>query len=103
MKKNIIISVLALVSVLSMAFGYQQKIRADRNEALENEKRAIQLMDQARMAADEAQRQRAIAEANLVEAMKQKEQAKKKQTIRGIMSKKNNKGRFFNLPLFYTY
>jgi len=80
MKKNIIICVLALVSVLSMAFGYQQKIRADRNEALaiESEKRAIQLMDQARMAADEAQRQRAIAEANLVEAMKQKEQAQQK-------------------------
>lgn len=80
MKKNIIIGVLALVSVLSMAFGYQQKIRADRHEALaiENEKRAIQLMDQARMAADEAQRQRAIAEANLVEATRQQELAKGK-------------------------
>ncbi len=80
MKKNIIIGVLALVSVLSMAFGYQQKIRADRNEALaiENEKRAIQLMDQASMAAVEAQRQRAIAEASLVEVMKQREQAQQK-------------------------
>jgi|JI10StandDraft_1071094.scaffolds.fasta_scaffold02835_12 hypothetical protein len=80
MKKNIIIGVLALVSVLSMAFGVQQKIRADKNEALaiENEKRALQLMEEARLAADDAQRQRMIAEANLVEAMRQRELAKGK-------------------------
>jgi hypothetical protein len=80
MKKNIIIGVLALVSVLSMAFGVQQKIRADKNEALaiENEKRAIQLMEEARLAADDAQLQRMIAEANLVEAMRQRELAKGK-------------------------
>ncbi|MBN8654017.1 MAG: hypothetical protein J0L67_21490 [Cytophagales bacterium] len=77
MKKNIIIGVLALVSVLSMAFGVQQKIRADKNEALaiENEKRAIQLMEEARLAADDAQLQRAIAEVNLVEAVRQRELA----------------------------
>lgn len=47
MKKNIIIGGLALISVLSMAFGFHQKIRADKNEVLviENERRAIQLMD----------------------------------------------------------
>lgn len=80
MKKNIIIGVLALVSVLATAFGVQQKIRADKNEALaiENERRAVELMDQARMAADDAQRQRMIAEANLVEAMHQRELAKGK-------------------------
>jgi len=80
MKKNIIIGVLALVSVLSMAFGVRQKIRADKNEALaiENEKRAIQLMEEARLAADDAQLQRAIAEVSLVEAERQRELAKGK-------------------------
>lgn len=80
MKKNIIIGVLALVSVLATAFGVQQKIRADKNEALahENEKRALQLMEEVRLAADDAQRQRMLAEANLVEAMRQRELAKGK-------------------------
>lgn len=80
MKKNLLIGILGFVSVFSFAFGYQQKIRADRNEviALENEKRAIELMDEARRATDEAQRQRVLAEVNLVEAMRQKELAKGK-------------------------
>jgi hypothetical protein len=79
MKKNIIIGVLALVSLLSTAFAVQQKIRADKNEALaiENEKRALQMMDEASKAADEAQRQRMIAEVALVEAMKQRDLAVK--------------------------
>lgn len=80
MKKNIIISVLALVSVLSMVFGYQQKIRADRNEALaiENEKRALELEKNAEAALDEAKHQQMIAERNMLEAMKQREIAVQK-------------------------
>lgn len=80
MKKNLLIGILGFVSVFSFAFGYQQKVRADRNEviALENEKRAIELEKAAEAALDEAKHQKMIAEMNILEAMKQREIAAQK-------------------------
>jgi hypothetical protein len=80
MKKNLVIGILSLVSVFSLAFGYQQKVRADKNEviALENEKRALELEKAAEVALDEAKHQKMIAELNMVEAMKQRELAAQK-------------------------
>jgi Tfp pilus assembly protein PilO len=75
MKKNLIIGLLTLVTVLSIAFGYYQKDRADKNEirADENERLAREMTIKAEEQQKLAEQQRRIAEMNMVEAMRQRE------------------------------
>jgi len=73
MKKNLLIVLLAITSLLSLAYGYTQKKRADEQEALaiENAKIAEQQQAIAEKNAIEAERQRAIAIENEHRAMEQ--------------------------------
>ncbi len=79
MKKNLIIGVLVVISILSITFGYNQKERADLNEekALENAILAgeAELRAQEQMKISEAHERR--AEANLKDAIRQREIAEK--------------------------
>jgi hypothetical protein len=80
MIKNLIIGILSLVSVFSFAFGYQPKVRADKNEAiaLKNEKRSLELEKAANDALNLVKHQQMIAEMNMAEAMKRREVAVQK-------------------------
>ena len=75
MKKNFIIGLLTLVTVLSIAYGYYQKNRADENElrANENERLAREMMIKAEDHLKRAEQQRRIAEMKMMEAMRQLE------------------------------
>ncbi len=75
MKKNLIIGLLTLVTVLSMAYGYYQKDRADENElrANENERLAREMMIKTEEQQKLAEQQRRIAEISMAEAMRQRE------------------------------
>lgn len=75
MKKNLIIGLLTIISVLSISFGYYQKDRADKNElkANENERLAREMMIKAEEQMKMAEQQRRIAEVNAMEAMRQRE------------------------------
>ncbi|MBL7861954.1 MAG: hypothetical protein JNJ65_12390 [Cyclobacteriaceae bacterium] len=77
MKKNVIIAVLTIISVFSVAFGYQQKLIAEKfkliaeeNERLAREQaeRALQEVMRAEMnlrkAVEEAEAKRKLAEKN---------------------------------------
>lgn len=79
MKKNLIIGLLTLVAVLSIAYGYYQKDRADENERL-----AREMMIKAEEQQKLAEQQRRIAEMNMMEAMRQREIAQAElQKIKG--------------------
>mgnify|MGYP001613645252 CR=1 FL=1 len=73
MKKNIIIVILAITSILSVVYGRYQKTEALRNEqmAIENARLAREVTIQAEGAMKLAQEQRDIALANATEAMRQ--------------------------------
>jgi hypothetical protein len=75
MKKNIIIGLLTIVSLLSLAYGYFQKDRADEQEAIaiENAKIAREATIQAEKQMEMAQRQRIIAESSMLEAVRQRQ------------------------------
>ena len=75
MRKNIIIAVLALISLVSLLFGYAQKIKAEQNEkiAMEQTIRAEQLADQVEIQEQIANEQRIIADQMMVEALHQKQ------------------------------
>lgn len=77
MKKNVIIAVLTLISVFSVAFGYQQKLIAEKFKLIaeENERRAREQAERAlqevmiakmnlRKAVEEAEAKRKLAEKN---------------------------------------
>jgi len=78
MKKNLIIGLLTIVSLLSLTYGYFQKERADEQEALaiENGKIAREAEIRAEQSQREAQMQRAIATEQAFMAHKALEQAK---------------------------
>jgi Tfp pilus assembly protein PilO len=89
MKKNLVIALLAVISVLSLSYAFYQKREADKFEqmALESEQKAIEMqtiVEQARDMANHqrmlAEEQRLIAEANLVEAIRQKQLSEAKQS-----------------------
>lgn len=73
MKKNLIIALLAVVSVLPLAYGFYQKQEADKFElmAQENERQAIEMRSL-------AEQQQMIAESNMVEAMRQRQIAEER-------------------------
>lgn len=73
MRKNLIIGLLAVVSILSLTYGYIQKQRADKQEAIaaENIKIAHEQRVMAIESAKEAEMQRKIALTNLQKALEQ--------------------------------
>ncbi len=73
MKKNIIIAILAITSIMSIIYGRYQKTEALRNEqmAIENARLARELTIQAEKAMQMAREQREIALANASLAMRQ--------------------------------
>ena len=73
MKKNIIIAILAITSIMSIIYGRYQKTEALRNEqmAIENARLARELTIQAEKAMQMAREQRDIALANASLAMRQ--------------------------------
>lgn len=75
MKKNLIIGLLTIVSILSILYGYSQEIRADKSElmAYENAQLANELIAKVEEQTKLAEQQRMIAEVNMVEAMRQRE------------------------------
>jgi len=79
MKKNLIIGLLTIVSLLSLTYGNFQKIRADQQEAfvIEHSKIAREALIRAEQSQKEAEMQRRIAEANAIRAMEQAEMAMK--------------------------
>lgn len=75
MKKNIVIGLLILISILSIVFGVYQKQRADKYEtlAIANEKRAIEMATTMNMQSElalksfeEAKRQSQLTAKNLM-------------------------------------
>ncbi len=80
MKKNLIIALLAVVSVLSLAYGFYQKQEADKFElmAQENERQAIEMRSLAEQQLKLAKQQQMIAESNMVEAMRQRQIAEER-------------------------
>ncbi len=82
MKKNLIIGLLTIVSLSSMTYGYFQKERADKQEALaiENAKIAREAEIKAEQSQKEAQIQRDIAIMETHRAMEQAEIADKAAT-----------------------
>jgi hypothetical protein len=64
MKKNLIIGLLTIVSLLSLTYGYFQKVRADEQEAL-----AIENAEIARAAENRAMESQKIAEEQRILAM----------------------------------
>lgn len=87
MSKNIIIGLLAIVSLLSLAYGYSQKVRADKLEvlAVENATRAKQAEMMAEGAQQEAERQRAMAEMD--ELMARQQEALLQEALRKARAK----------------
>lgn len=79
MKKNLIIGLLTIISVLSLIYGYMQKQRADEQEALaiENAKIAREQQIIAEQSRKEAEMQRMIAIENEQRAMEQAAMAMK--------------------------
>ena len=79
MKKNLIIGLLTIVSLLSLTYGYIQKQRADEQEALaiENAKIAREQQIIAEQSRKEAEMQRMMAIANEQRAMEQAAMAQK--------------------------
>ena len=73
MKKNLIIGLLTIVSLLSLTYGYFQKQRADEQEVLatENAKIAREAEIRAQQSQKEAEMQRMIAISNEHRAMEQ--------------------------------
>ncbi len=73
MRKNLIIGLLTIVSLLSMTYGYFQKERADEQEALaiEQSKIAREAVIKAEQSQKEAQMQQAMAVAEAHRAMEQ--------------------------------
>lgn len=77
MKKNMVIAILVLVSVFSLAYAYQQKVKADRYKAMaeENERLAREQLEAARRKAEMEWRR---AEAAYQESMKRLAEAERK-------------------------
>lgn len=73
MKKNLIIGLLVIVSLLSLSYGFVQKRRADEQEAIAvlQEKIAKEATIRAQLSQMEAERQREMALANERRAMEQ--------------------------------
>lgn len=80
MKKNLIIGLLTIVSLLSLTYGYLQKQEADEQQALaiENAKIAREAEIRAGQSQKEAEMQRTIALMNEAKAMKLLDEVKKK-------------------------
>jgi Tfp pilus assembly protein PilO len=80
MKKNVIIALLAVVSVLSLSYGFYQKQEADKFElmAQENERVASEMRTVAEHQQKLAEQQRMIAEVNMVEAIRQRQIAEER-------------------------
>lgn len=80
MKKNLIIGLLTIVSLLSLTYGYFQKQRADEQEALaiENAKIAREAEIRAEQSQKEAEMQRDIALINEAKALKIWDEVNKK-------------------------
>jgi hypothetical protein len=80
MKKNLIIGLLTIVSLLSLTYGYFQKIRADEQEAIaiENMKIAKEQKIMAEQNAKEAEIQLRMAFEQTAMAMKALDEANKK-------------------------
>lgn len=80
MKKNLIIGLLTIVSLLSLTYGYFQKERADKQEALaiENGKIAREAEIRAEQSQKEAEMQRRLAVEQTAMALKALDEAKKK-------------------------
>ncbi|NOT73908.1 MAG: hypothetical protein HOP08_03195 [Cyclobacteriaceae bacterium] len=80
MKKNIIIAILAFMSVTAIVYGYSQKNRADEQEALamENINRAEQAELMAKKNAEEAMRAQERMAITLENAMQAGENASNK-------------------------
>ena len=79
MKKNLIIGLLTIVSLLSLTYGYIQKQRADEQEALalENAKIAREQQIMAEQNRKEAEMQRMMATEQAAMVQKALEDAKK--------------------------
>ena len=71
MIKNIIITLLVIISFLSLAYGYAQKNRADKHEiqATKSEQRARQAIVRAEIVVEEAEQQMMRAEMQRMTAM----------------------------------
>jgi len=82
MKKNIIIGLLTIISLLSLTYGYYQKERADKQEALNIEQSQIarEALIRAEQSQKEAEMQRQIAIMETHRAMEQVEMARKAET-----------------------
>ena len=90
MKKNLIIGILSVVSVLSMGFAYYQRTIARRCEiiAVESVRRAEEMNRVAREARIMAEQQRAMAEMNAMEANKQMQIAIEQSRLAMVNAKK---------------
>ncbi|MDZ4714747.1 MAG: hypothetical protein SH819_04690 [Cytophagales bacterium] len=73
MNKNIIIAILGIITLVSLSFGYVQMVRADKNFELAsiNREKMEELRLQLVQAREIADVQRAAAEANALEAVRQ--------------------------------
>lgn len=80
MIKNVIIGLLTVVSLLSLTYGYMQKLRADEQAkiALENVRLAEEMRISAEQARDQAEVQRNMANIVAQRAMEQLAIAEKK-------------------------
>ena len=80
MKKNIAITALSIISVLSVTYGYYQKKQADENEtrALESELVAKKMTLEAERQMEIATYHKKIAEMNAREAKRQEQLSKSK-------------------------
>jgi Tfp pilus assembly protein PilO len=80
MKKNLVIALLAVVSILSLFYGFYQKNEADRfhTMAQEMQMQAEQQQQIAKQAYMEAVQQRQFADANRVEAEHQRQIAEER-------------------------
>ena len=87
MKKDIIIGLLTIVSIISLAYGYYQKERADEQGML-----AIGNARMARDAAIEAEKQRKIAEQQIqMSNVMMVEAAKQRQSLEEALSRAKSK------------
>ena len=77
MKKNIIIAVLTVTTILSTVYAFSQRAEAKKQEALavENEKMAMVQAENAHKQMKLAEAQTMMAMQNMMEAVKQKELA----------------------------